>query len=158
MDIIWKGSPNYTAQNGVRKRYIVMHWMVGNLSSCDAAMRSSSRRVSAHYGIEGTKIHQYVKEKDAAWACGHNEANRYGISIEHSGGNLLSDGTRRQPSKTTHETSARLCAAIARRHKLGRLKVGVDVFPHNHFVATMCPGSLRIKWIVERANKLNGYE
>lgn len=158
MDIIWKGSPNYNSQTGITKRFIVMHWMVGNLAACDRTFKNPNSDVSAHYGVEGSRVHQYVKEKNAAWACGHTEANRRGISIEHSGGELLANGTRRQPSKLTHETSARLCARIARRHNLGKLKVGVDVFPHKHFTPTMCPGSLRLSWIVDRANKLNGYE
>lgn len=157
MKVVWKGSPNYRSQTGVKKRYIVIHWMVGRLSSCDRIFANPSSDVSTHYGVEGSTVHQYVAEKNIAFANGHTEANKYGISIEHSGGDKLPNGTRRQPSKATHETSARLCAGIARRNKLGRLKVGKNVFPHNHFTATACPGSTRIKWIVERANKLNGY-
>lgn len=155
MNVTWIGSPNYFPLVGIKKRYIVMHWMVGTLRSTDAAFQSRTRRVSAHYGIEGTKVHQYVRERNYAFANGTAAANTRGISIEHAGGYVGKDGKRVKPSKTTHETSAHLCAAIARRHRLGRLVPGKNIFPHSHFVPTACPGTLDVAWIAKRANTIN---
>lgn len=157
MNIVWKGSPNYRAQDGVRKKFIVMHWMAGTLAMTDRTFANPASNVSTQYGVEGQTVHQYVRQKDVAWGSGTTYANTYGVSIEHSGGNLV-NGKRRHPSKATHETSARLCARISRRWELGRLKVGKNVFRHSYFVPTQCPGSLDVEWIVKRANTILGYD
>src|SRR5690606_1664490 len=135
-------------------RHITLHWMVGTLASTDAVFTRKGSGASAQYGIEGGTVHQYVAEKDYAWADGNTYSNRYGISIEHSGGWLLPDGSRKTPTPETHETSAQLCADISRRWNLGKLIVGENLFPHNHWVATMCPGTLDIHWIANRANQI----
>lgn len=155
LNVRWVGSPNYRRLVLRRKKFIVLHWMVGDLDSTDHRFRDPRSRVSTQYGIENNKIHKYVRERDYAFGSGTTYANTYGISIEHSGGELLRDGTRRKPSPETHETSARLCASIAARWRLGTLKVGKNVYPHSHFKATECPGSLDIEWIVARANAIN---
>lgn len=152
--VTWKPSPNFTPQSGVKKRHITLHWMVGTLASTDAVFLRKGSGASAHYGIEGNRVHQYVEESQYAWADGNTHSNKYGISIEHAGGWLLPGGGRAHPSPETHEASAQLCADISRRHGLGTLVVGVNIFPHNHWVATQCPGSLDIHLIAERANEL----
>ncbi|HLP97649.1 MAG TPA: N-acetylmuramoyl-L-alanine amidase [Sideroxyarcus sp.] len=148
---VWLGSPNYHTQHDIKKRFIVMHWMAGTLDSTDARFRQRASQVSAHYGVEDTRVHQYVAEKDYAFANGDTYANKYGISIEHSGGDLVG-GKRRKPSPLTHETSARLCADISKRWGLGQLVVGENLYPHKHFRATQCPGSLDLRLIANRAN------
>lgn len=149
----WVGSRHFTPQTGIRKRHIDMHWMVGNLRGTDVAF-NGSRSASAHYGIENGVVHQYVNEKDYSYANGNTYANRYGVTIEHAGGWLLPDGSRMKPSAETHETSAHLCAEISRRWGLGNLVVGENLFPHNHWVATACPGTLDLAWIATRANQI----
>lgn len=153
--IEWVGSPNFHRQFGVKKKFAVMHWMVGTLESTDKVFQSRARPVSTQYGIGDREIHQYVKDKDYAFGSGTTFANKYGISIEHEGG-YLKNGKRVKPSKATHETSAELLAHLSREHGWGRLKVGVNVFPHSHFRATQCPGSLDLDLIVARANELLG--
>lgn len=150
---VWVGSPNFHSQAGIAKRFIVLHWMVGTLSSTDARFKQATSQVSAHYGIEGTTVHQYVHEKDYAYACGNTDANAHGISIEHAGG-YLANGKRVKPSTATHATSASLCADISTRWGLGKLTVGHNLFPHNHFYATECPGTLDLAWIASHANAL----
>lgn len=149
----WIGSPNFHSQINISKDFIVLHWMAGRLRGTDRRFLNPASQVSAHYGVQGAIVHQYVREKDYAFANGDTAANRHGISIEHSGG-YLRLGQRVKPSALTHETSAHLCADIADRWKLGKLIVGVNVFPHRHFKATECPGSLDIDLIVRRANAL----
>ena len=155
MNIKWIGSPNFRTQNGVEKKFIVMHWMVGTLAGTDKVFQSSTRKVATNYGIEGKKIHQYVKDKDYAFGSGTAYANKYGISIEHEGGQMLKSGSRKKPTQLTHDTSAQLCAKIAREHNMGQLVVGKNMFPHNKFVATQCPGSLDLAYIANKANEIN---
>lgn len=151
---VWIGSPHYYDQTNVPKLFITMHWMVGNLLGTDRAF-NGTRAASSTYGVEGDVIHQYVEERDYPFSDGNTYANRHTISIEHAGGWLLPDGTRYKPTQATHETSARLCADIALRHGFGKLVVGVNMFPHKHWVSTTCPGTLDIAWIAARANAIN---
>lgn len=155
MNIKWVGSPNFRSQKNVAKKFIVLHWMVGTLAGTDSVFQNASRRVATNYGIQDTKVHQYVKDGDYAFGSGTRHANKFGISIEHEGGQMLKSGVRKKPTKLTHNTSAELCAKIAREHGLGVLKVGVNVFPHNKFVATQCPGSLDMEYIANKANEIN---
>jgi peptidoglycan hydrolase-like protein with peptidoglycan-binding domain len=154
--VIYKGSPNFYPQNGVKKLFITDHWMVGTLGSTDGVFASTARKASATYGVGESEIHQYVNEKDYPFSDGNTYANQHTISIEHEGGWLQADGTRKTPSAAVCELSAQLHADIARRHGFGKLVIGVNVFPHNHWVATACPGTLGIQWIVDRANQING--
>ena len=155
MDIKWIGSPNYRRQFGVKKKFAVMHWMVGTLESTDKVFQQKVRPVATQYGIGDREIHQYVKDGDYAFGSGDTYANKYGISIEHEGG-YMKNGKRVKPSLTTHETSAQLLAHLSRKHGWGHLKLGTNVFPHSHFRPTQCPGSLDLDKIVDRANELLG--
>lgn len=157
VSVKWVGSPNYRRLPFNRKKFLVLHWMVGTLESTDRIFANPKSKVSTQYGIEDKTVHKYVKSRDYAFGSGTTYANTFGISIEHSGGDRLPDGTRRKPSAITHETSAQLCAEIARRRRWGKLIIGKNVFPHSHFKATECPGTLDIHWIVNRANAINRY-
>jgi LysM repeat protein len=154
-NIEWKGSPNFRPQTGVKKEFIVFHWIVGSLNSATAIFQNAERRVATNYGVGEGKIHQYVQDKDYAFGSGTTFANKHGISIEHEGGWLLKNGNRKKPTKKTLETSAWLCAKIAREHKMGQLVPFKNAFPHSHFVSTGCPGTLDWKYICKRANEIN---
>ena len=153
--IVWKGSPNFNKQFGVKKKFIVFHWMVGTLDSATAHFSHKGSQSATNYGVGEGRIHQYVKDKDYAYGSGDYKANRYGISIEHEGGWLLKNGTRKKPSKKVLNTSAWLVAKIAREHKMGKLVPFKNAFPHKHFVATACPGTLEWEWICKEANRIN---
>jgi peptidoglycan hydrolase-like protein with peptidoglycan-binding domain len=152
----WRGSPNFHPQSGVSKLFITLHWMVGTLASTDVVFSQTARKASATYGVGQTEIHQYVQEKDYPFSDGNTYANQHTISIEHEGGYLLADGSRKNPTPATLELSAQLCADIARRHGWGSLQWMVNVFPHKHWVATACPGTLDYATIINRANELLG--
>jgi hypothetical protein len=154
-NIEWKGSPNFKKQTGVAKKFIVFHWIVGTLNSATSIFQNASRKVATNYGVGEGRIHQYVADGDYAFGSGNTAANRDGISIEHEGGWLLKTGDRKVPTKKTLETSAWLCAKIAREHKLGELIPNVNAVPHSKYVATACPGSLDWEWICAEANRIN---
>jgi LysM repeat protein len=153
--IVWKGSPNFNKQFGVKKKFIVFHWIVGGLDGATQHFSHASVKVATNYGVGEGRIHQYVKDKDYAYGSGDYKANRYGISIEHEGGWMQKNGTRKKPTKKTLETSAWLCAKIARDHKMGKLVPFKNAFPHKQFVATACPGTLDWEWICKEANRIN---
>lgn len=103
MNIIWKGSPNFTpGRKGFSPTLIIVHVMGGTLLGTDAWFNNPKSQVSAHYGIGlNGEIHGYVKEEDTAWHCGviHNPTfqglvhvngvdtnpNKYTVGIENEG-------------------------------------------------------------------------
>ena len=60
-------------------------------------------------------------------------------------------------NQATIDAGAKLCADIAKRHGLGKLVVGKNLFPHSAFSATACPGKLtgRLQEIADKANAIN---
>jgi lysozyme family protein len=161
----WVGSPNYDRypSNPV-KDHITLHWMVGTLKSTDSTFQNpgsiyagKGTNAATNYGVGLTEIHQYIKEESYQHGDGNRQSNTTGVSIEHEGGYLLPDGvTRKTPEKATLDLSAKLVADIANRNHLGKLVLGVNVFPHSHWTATACPGTLDMAYIVDEANKING--
>ena len=155
----WVGSPNYRYREPAPvKTHITLHWMDGTLAGTDAHFQNPGTIIdgrgtgtSTQYGIGQTEIHQYVPEGEYAHGDGDAYSNANGISIEHEG------GPDRPITDAVYDLSARLVADIAARHQLGELKVDVNVFPHNHWVATECPGTLDLERIVTEANRINGH-
>lgn len=154
MSITWVGSPNHTAGRGGEKiSGIIIHWMVGTLSSTDSIFQNRKRNTSAHYGVEDDRLHQYVAEENTAYHAGNWDVNQRTIGIEHSA------GPGRAPSDATYESSAQLIAAIAKRH--GLAINSSTVRPHNAIIATQCSGEVSnggvdIERLIRRANELLG--
>lgn len=124
MEVVWKGSPNYTkGRSGHIPSLVVLHIMAGTLKGTDAWFANPASQVSAHYGIgQGGECHQYVDERNTAWANGRvanptskivkklgGNPNTYTISIEHEGYDLS-----KQPQKEI-EASAVLVRDICSR-------------------------------------------
>lgn len=130
MNIVWKGSPNYTQGRTHNITVIVPHWIVGTLATADSVFSNPNSAVSAHYGIGEGKIHQYVKEANTAWHA--VSANPYSIGIEHSA------APGRAATASTYDLSIQLCADICKRYKLNPQTA---IQPHNLYVQTRCPGS-----------------
>ena len=117
---------------------IVLHWMATTLAGCDATFTSGNRQASAHYGIEGAKIHQYVRVSHTAWHAGDRAVNHRSVGVEHS----AAPGRNATPS--TIATSVALCVALCRKYGISPARI----FPHKKFTATACPGTLPIAAIV----------
>lgn len=154
MNKVWIGSPNFTqGRGGNQIQGVVMHWMAGNLASCDAVFQNRTRNTSAHVGIEDDNVHQYVKETDTAYQAGNWEVNQRTLSIEHSA------QPGRSPSDATYETSAQLIAEWSRT--FGFPVNSSTLRPHRSVVATQCPGDIAnggvdIERIIKRANEILG--
>jgi N-acetylmuramoyl-L-alanine amidase CwlA len=155
----WIGasSNNYTVGRGGKEiKLIALHWIVGTLESADATFANPDRKASAHYGIGDNEIHQWVKEEDTAWHAGNWTVNQTSIGIEHEGGWLLPDGTRKVPTEATHQTSAKLVADICSRYGIPIDKEHIRT--HQEYSATQCPGSLDVDRIIELARAISAPE
>lgn len=157
----WIGSPNYnngSAPAREKKDWIVLHWfgsqadLAGNDSHFQQPGTIKNGRgtnASSQYaiGADGA-VHQYVLEKDYAHTNGHTEANARSITIEHEG------GPSKPITEATIQKSIELVADIAKRNGIAKLVWMENIFPHNKFVATQCPGTLDTARIVAGANAL----
>lgn len=156
----WIGSPNYN--NGAAparvKDHIDLHWFgtESTLAGTDAHFQNPQTikngrgtGASSTYGIgaDGT-VHQYVREVDYAHTNGDTDANATGITIEHEG------GPGKPVTDATYDASIRLVADIARRLGIRKLVWEKNIFPHNHYVATECPGTVDHGRIIRGANAI----
>lgn len=116
---------------------VVLHYNDGDLSIDGCYETWQTRQASAHYQVESSgRVGQLVWDGDTAWHAGDWDTNLRSIGIEHANrGDSLTD--------ECIESGAHLLAAICAYYKLGRPQWGVNVFPHNHFSSTDCPGPLR---------------
>lgn len=133
---------HYTKGRAGRKiKHVVIHHNAGNLTVEGCWNVWQTREASAHYQVEKNgRIGQLVWDSDTAWHAGNLAENYQSIGIEHANSGGAAQGW--PISNTTVEEGAHLTAAICVKHKLGRPMWMVNVFPHNHFKATSCPGHL----------------
>lgn len=153
----WANQSNYTVGRSDKVGGIVIHHAAStSLDSVGAVFSQYGRGGSAHYGVKGKQVHQYVHECDTAWHCGDWYGNSYSIGIEtvNSTGapNWLVDDE-------TFETLAYLCADIAARYNLA-IKFEPDgTYPtlsaHRDWSATYCPGDYLYGKMYELENKIN---
>lgn len=159
--ITWIGSPNhYHGRCGYTITHITLHIMVGHLAGTDSVFSRPSSQASAHYGIgaDGT-IHQYVHETDGSYSDANYASNNSTISIEHEGG---MDGI--PCTKNCMDTSARLCADIARRQGWTHLwhnGLKGNIWLHREIPGTdhagcpdLAPNGLDVNYIINKANQL----
>jgi len=146
--IIWKGSPNHTPnRQGQQVKKIILHWFgIGTLSSANTRFQNASEQASAHYGISGNTIWQWVKDVDASWAAGNFQANLESINIEHDA------TTTKNASDATYKTSARLVASLCLKYNLPLDRQ--HIIGHNEVVKTACPGTLDLDRIIREAKEL----
>lgn len=122
---------------------VVIHHNAGVLSIADCYNTWQTRPASAHYQVDKTgRIGQFVHDWDTAWHAGG--ANSRSIGIEHA--NCGGPDTGWAISEATVENGAHLVAAVCLRYGLGRPAWLVNVFPHQYFMSTACPGQLSGVW------------
>lgn len=129
---------HYTPGRRSRLRAIVLHHNAGTVTTEGCYWAWQTRKASAHYQVEvdGT-IGQLVADRDTAWHAG--PANSYTIGIEHANNRLAPAWTI---SEATLENGAHLVAALCLAYGLGVPTWGVNVYPHQHFMNTGCPGAI----------------
>lgn len=110
----------------------------GNGGALDACYSTwLNREASAHYGVDGTLVTQFVLDKDYAWATGSTKGNLDTISVEHANSTA---GPKWLVDNATMVTGARLIANGHVRYKLGRPVDKKTLFQHDNWFATACPG------------------
>lgn len=136
MEIQWIGSPNFTPGRLFQKpRFLVLHWINGDLAVADSAFSRRTRMASAHYGVQDGTVHQYVNLRDAAWHCGVFTANLQSVGIEHAGSPTY------PISDATYSSSAKLIAYVWKECPTIPVQ-RESLRPHKAFKATQCPGTL----------------
>lgn len=100
-------------------------------------------QAASHYGVGPDRIYQFVDEDNGSWADANMASDCSGITIEHQGG---IEGVPVTDAEV--ELSARLCADISRRYRLGRLVhngLSGNVYLHREIPGTDhfgCPTAL----------------
>lgn len=157
----WADPSNYTAGRSDSIHGIVVHHAAStSFDSIGQVFSQPGRQGSAHYGICEDKVDQYVREEFTAWHCGDWLGNSCTIGIEVTNNVGAPYWTI---SEGSFNTLAKLCADIAKRHGLGKLKFEPDgVYPtlsaHRDWSPTYCPGDYlysRMSELAEKANKIN---
>ena len=137
---------------------IFVHHMAGNLTVKQCGSVFDNRQASAHYGVNGFTIGQYVDEKDTAWHCGNFYWNQRSIGIE-----LANDGgagSNWHVSDKTISTAINLIADICKRNGIKKLNYTGDMSGnlcmHRWVASTSCPGpylATQFKKIASGVNK-----
>lgn len=157
----WANPSNYTAGRSDTIHGIVIHHAAStSFDSIGTVFSQYGRGGSAHYGIWEDKIDQYVREEDTAWHCGDWAGNSCTIGIECTNNVGAPNWTI---SEGTFNTLVKLCADIAKRNGLGKLKFEPDgTYPtlsaHRDWSATYCCGDYlysRMNELADKANKIN---
>lgn len=159
----WANGSNYTAGRQDKIRGIVIHHAAStSLDSIGTVFSQYGRGGSAHYGVGGNQVHQYVREEDTAWHCSNWAGNSATIGIETTNSTGAPDW---KVADDTLQTLIKLVADIAKRNNLGKLWINPDAdFPalsgHRDWqgAATYCPGDYlysKLQYICDQANEIN---
>lgn len=159
----WANGTNYTVGRQDKIRGIVIHHAAStSLDSIGQVFSQPDRGASAHYGVGGKQVHQYVREEDCSWHCSNWAGNNATIGIETTNSTGAPDW---KVSEETFDTLCKLVAEIAKRNGLGKLWINPDAdYPalsgHKDWqgAATVCPGPYlypRLQEICDRANEIN---
>ena len=160
----WADGSNQTkGRSGYSIKGIVIHHAAStSLNSIGTVFSNPMRNGSAHYGVGGTEIHQYVDEANTAWHCSNWYGNCNTVGIETTNSTGAPDW---KVSDQTFDTLCKLVADIAKRNGLGKLYINPNEdYPklsgHKDWqgAATACPGPYlypRLQEICDRANAIN---
>lgn len=131
---------HYTKGRGGHKiDKILVHHNSGKLTTRGCWDTWQTRQASAHYQVEESgRIGQLVWDRDTAWHASNWKANQTSIGIEHAN----NDTKAWTISPATLEAGAHLVAALCKAYGLGRPEWLKNVFPHQYFANTDCPGQI----------------
>lgn len=147
---------NYTiGREGKTIDKIVIHHAAGTgqLEMIQDIFNTLNRNASAHYGVRGQDIAQYVSEDNTAWANSNRLINQTSISIEVVNVSKAPDW---RVSCDTYETLIELVVDITARHGLYPLIPGGNLNWHSMYAATTCPGPYLLGKIPDLADRVNG--
>ena len=144
--IVWKPSPYFSKGWVTAPTNIALHSSASTLAGLLETFTSpsSTRKVSAHYTVDGftRTIYQHVSLSDRAWHA--MDANEHTVGIEH-----IDNGAWGVHPEITYDMSEWLLQEIA-----PELDLTIDdevVGPHSRWVPTACPAALEWEQIVAEA-------
>lgn len=150
-------SPHYYKVANKVNRKITIHHMAGNLSVETCGQVFQRREASAQYGINGSRIGQYVSESDSAWASCSYANDSQSVNIELANDEI---GGNWHVSDETIKTCIKLCVDICKRNGIPKLiyngTSSGTLTLHSMFWATACPGPYlksKMAWIAAEVNK-----
>lgn len=124
-------------RSGYKINKIILHYNAGNLTVEGCWSVWQTRPASAQYQVESSgRIGQLVNDWDTGWHASDWVANCQSIGIEHA--NIAGGYITEQ----CLDAGAHLVAALCKYYKLGRPEWLKNVFPHQYFAATSCPGQI----------------
>ena len=131
-----RGENGFPADKAFKKTSVTFHHNGGVQVSHEGVMETwTGREASAHFDVDvNGSVAQYVKVDEYAWAVGNTEGNQSSISIEQAdlnGGWEISDAT--------WKSACRLAAWLF-VHVIGESPNSSNIFPHQHWSSTDCPG------------------
>lgn len=150
LDSDWEAANNTTGSRGTPQGFCIHHSAGMTL---DMVPTFLANQTSAHYGIKGHQVRQFVSDAQGAWATGNTWANTWLLHIECAN----SAGEPDWPvAEETVDTLVEFLAGKCREHGIGGLAVGGNLFGHRDFYNTFCPGVLyeRLGEIADRVNAL----
>lgn len=118
----------YADRKGHSIKHATIHWWGRPAGQTFEGIRDylidNPREVSAHYVVSSTQVAEILPEEQGAWGNGDRTANLEGIVIECDPNKVL---------ESLPTIAALLADIFGRRGDL-------DVYPHNHWTNTECPG------------------
>ena len=126
-----------------KKKSVTFHHNGGVHISHEAILNIwKTRPASAHFDVDFKgDIAQYVKADEYAWAVGSTEGNVETISIEMTNDTA---GPHWTVGDDTFNSAARLAGWLF-AHIIKEAPTKHNVFPHQHWSATSCPGPFVMK-------------
>ena len=149
-------SPHYYKMTNKVNRKITIHHMAGNLSVETCGQVFQRREASAQYGINGSRIGQYVSESNSAWASCSYANDSQSVNIELANDEI---GGNWHVSDETIRTCIKLCVDICKRNGISKLiyngTSSGNLTLHCMFYATACPGPYLKSKMAYIANEVN---
>lgn len=146
----------YVRQQKIEK--IILHHMAGNLSVKQCGNVFQYAEASAHYGVNGKEIGQYVPEDYSAWSAASYYYDQRSVAIE-----LANDGgasTNWHVSDQTLATAIKLIVDICKRNGIKKLNYTGDLsgnlIMHCWTASTACPGGYmktKFQYVADQVNK-----
>ena len=129
---------DHVTHQSFKKTSVTLHHNGGERVSHQEILDTwKTRPASAHFDVDvDGKIAQYVKVDEYAWAVGDLHGNESSVSIEMA--DAVGSPTW-QVSDATLASAERLAAWLF-VHVIGTRPAANNVFPHQHWVQTDCPG------------------
>lgn len=141
----------YTGADVQKIGFTLHHAATLTLDSIAATFQT--RQASAQWGIAPREAQQYVPENAIAWHAAHTWANTYTEAIEVVNSSLA---PYYGIDDATIDTLVEFLADRAKTRNITRLEYGINVWGHQDFSPTACPGNLygRIPEICDRVNEI----